>query len=167
MNAREEKISLGAILMAQFKDKWRMVKQTIDKIPDEKWHKGEKGWIYSWFVYHIVETADFYSQSYHEDMKWGKVADIDWDKDSEEEIEKKKLKVTKNLIIDYMEEMDRRITDYLNTISDEDLLKKDGFHWFDSIYGKLIYLLRHNSFHLGELAKALRDWDCERFRWGR
>ena len=65
------------------------------------------------------------------------------------------------------DEMEKRITEFLVNKSDEDLLKKDSYYWFDSTYGKLIYLLRHNSFHIGELAKALRDWDCERFKWGR
>ena len=166
MDENEEKVTLSSILITQFKDKWRMLKQTIDKIPDDKWHKGKNKWIYSWGVYHVIETADFYSLTYHEDMQWGKVADIDWKKDSEEEIEKKKLNLTKKMMYDYMDEMDKRITKFLENKSDEDLLKKDSYYWFESIYGKLIYLLRHNSFHIGELAKALRDWDCERFKWG-
>ena len=44
-------------------------------------------------------------------------------------------------------------------------MKKDDFGWFESIFEKLVYLLRHNAHHIGELARTLREWDCERIKW--
>ena len=38
MSKENETIGQGGLLINQFKDKWRMLKQTINKIPDEKWH---------------------------------------------------------------------------------------------------------------------------------
>jgi len=166
MNDEKTEISFRYMLLNQFKRKWKMLREAIEKCPDDKWHDGKEEWLFSWLAYHIVETADFYTQEYHKNMQWGKVADIDWEKDSKKEIEEKKSKVTKELVSNYLEEMNRTITKLLKETSDEDLLKKDSFYWFDSIYEKLIYLLRHNSYHLGELALMLREWDAERIKWG-
>jgi hypothetical protein len=167
MNEKKEKHTISDILLYQFQDKWRILKQAIEKIPEKKLHNGKGDWTYSWNIYHIIETADFYIRDTHEDMEWGKKARVDWDKDSKEKIKEKKSKITKEVILNYLEEIDKKVTDVLINLSDEDIMKKDGFYWFDSILGKLIYLLRHNHHHIGELAYALREWDCERIRWGR
>jgi len=167
MDEEKEKPTISEILKDQFQDKWRILKQAIEKIPEDKIHDGKSDWIYSWNIYHIIETADFYIRDNHEDMEWGKKADIDWDKDSKERIEEKKPKINKEFLLKYMGEIEKKINNILENSSDEDLMNKDGFYWFDSILGKLIYLLRHNHHHIGELAHALREWDCERIRWGR
>ena len=167
MKEKEELQPISRILLNQFQDKWRMLKQTIEKIPEEKIHNGKGDWTYSWNIYHIIETADFYIRDTHEDMVWGKRAGVDWDKDSKDKIIEKKTEITKDFLLDYIEEIDKKIIDVLTNLSDEDLMKKDGFYWFDTILDKLIYLLRHNHHHIGELALALREWDCERVSWGR
>ena len=165
MNDEDTESSFRFILLKQFKRKWKMLREAIRNCPNHKWHDGKDDWIFSYLAYHIVETADFYTQEDYEKMKWGKVSSIDWDKDSKEEINEKKKKVTKKLVFDYLEEMNRIIIEILENKSDEDLLKKDSFYWFDSIYEKMLYLLRHNSFHIGELAFMLREWDADRIKW--
>ncbi|MHA1408680.1 MAG: DinB family protein [Candidatus Heimdallarchaeaceae archaeon] len=156
---------LGQFLLRQFQGSWRMLRAAIESVPEEQWHDGKDQWLFSWTVYHIIETADYYSRSYKEGMKWGKVADIDWENDREEEIEEKQKKVTKELVLAYLAEIEPIIERDLKETTDEDFLKKDGFSWFHSKYEKLIYLLRHSTHHIGELAKTLRDWDCERIKW--
>jgi len=162
----EDAIStLSSMLMIQFKDKWNHLNQVIDKVPEEKFHEGEDNWRFSWILFHIIETADFYSRNTPDTIKWGHKAGFDWKKSSKEEIAEKRLAITKNLLREYSKEIEQRIEQFLSDVSDRDLLKKDDFHWFDSILGKLVYMLRHNAFHIGELARILRGWDGNKFKW--
>ena len=64
-----------------------------------------------------------------------------------------------------MKEIEKRITEIFDSEDDLELLNKDNFHWFQSIYEKYLYLLRHDMHHIGELNKALRDWKCTRISW--
>ena len=64
-----------------------------------------------------------------------------------------------------MEELKENTSNLLEKISIEELNNQEGFPWFESVLEKLLYLLRHNSVHLGELAKTLRDNDFERMIW--
>jgi uncharacterized damage-inducible protein DinB len=165
MNDENKEISFRSMLLKQFERKWKMLREAIENCPDDKWHEGKDDWIFSNITYHIVETADFYTQEDYEKMNWGRVSGIDLDKDSKEEIKEKMTKITKELVSNYLEEMDTTIIKLLKKTSDKDLLKKDSFYWFDSIYEKLIYLLRHNSYHLGELTYMLRECNAERLKW--
>ena len=165
MNENETKSSFRNALQIQFKRKWTMLIDALSKCPEDRFHDGIGEWTYSSTVYHILETADFYIKDNPDEMKWGLKAGYDWNTDSKEIIKMKLKELTKSLLLEYLEEIDKKINDFLIEKSDEDLLKKDDFHWFDSIYDKLVYLLRHNSYHLGELAKTLRDWKCDRIKW--
>ena len=143
-----------------------MLQEAIEKCPDACWHKGEDEWIFSWIVYHIIETASFYSNSNPDDMVWGLISKIDWENDSEEEvIKKKEANISKVIMIEYAESIRQKISNILSNSKDKDLLEKDDFHWFNSIFEKYIYLLRHNMFHLGELSQLLRNNKSDRIEW--
>ncbi len=165
MKKIKSEMSFRFVLLKQFESKWKMLRDAVDKCPEEKWHEGEGDWIYSWSVYHIIETADFYSRNNPESMTWGIKTGINWDIDSKDEIISKKSKITKSFLNNYLEEIELRISRSLSETKDKDLLLKDDFRWFDSVYEKLVYLLRHNSFHIGELAQKLRNWRSERLKW--
>ncbi|MFX1540955.1 MAG: hypothetical protein ACFFBX_09275 [Promethearchaeota archaeon] len=152
-------------LARQFHGMWTMLMQGIEKIPDGEWHHGRDKWFYSLRIYHIIETSEFYARDTPEGMQWGKhLGQVNW---KEEMSLKKAAKlITKKEVIKYLGEMKWRITKQLKALSDEDLLKKDGFHWFSGIYEKYVYLLRHSNFHIGELAYALRTLECDRIEWG-
>ncbi len=161
----EEEANFCEALFSQFKGKWIMLRDSIDKCPVDKLHEGIGEWTYSWTIYHVIETAEFYIRETHEGMVWGSRAGFDWKDDSKDAISKKKTEITKEFLLEYLKEIDERVSKFLKENKDEDLLKKDSFHWFKSVYEKLIYLLRHNSFHIGELAKTLREWKIERIKW--
>ena len=165
MNTNETKSTFSEVLLNQFQGKWAMLIDALSKCPEDRFHDGIGEWSYSYVVYHIIETADFYIRNNPDEMKWGSKAGYDWNTDSKETIEKKKKEISKALLLEYLEEVDKKVIDFLKDKSDKDLLKKDDFHWFASIYEKLVYLLRHNSFHVGELAKTLREWECNRIKW--
>ena len=114
--------ALRTQLLQQFEQKWKMLHEAIEKCPKEVWYKGKEGWIYSWIVYHIIETANFYSQNNPDNMIWGKISKIDWDKDSQKEIIKKKeINITKVAMIDYANDIKKQISDILSDLLDEDL----------------------------------------------
>ena len=161
----ENLTNLRSLLLKRFKGHWEHLKQAIDKIPEDRFHEGPVEWTCSYIVYHIIETAEFYLGSSPDLMKWGKKAGYDWKKNSEEEIEEKKLAISKSMVRSYTQEIEQSFETFLQNTTDSKLLEKDDFPWFDSILGKLMYLLQHNYFHLGELAGILRQMDVENFKW--
>jgi len=165
MEKSELKHQFSLQLLGQFERKWIMLKDAIEKCPDQYWNEAEDEWTFSWISFHIIETANFYSKSNPDEMVWGKKAGINYEDNTEEEIIERKSKITKIFLLDYSKEIEQRISNFLLTINDIDLLKSDDFPWFKSIYEKLIYLLRHNSYHLGELALILRVSEGENLEW--
>ena len=161
---------ISITLLKQFNRNWNMLRQSIENAPEKHWKEvqiddSEKVWSYSWNIFHIIETADFYSRNTPENMEWGKKAGINWDTDLPEVIAEKKDLITKLHLKKYLKEIEGRITKIFESNNDLELLKKDNFHWFQSIYEKYLYLLRHDMHHIGELNKALRDWKCKRISW--
>jgi hypothetical protein len=141
-----------------------MLRNAVENVPDKKWHNGFAEWYFSLTAFHIVETMEFYLRDNPDGMKWGARAGFDWDKveDKEKDI---LPKITKKLVIDYLDDMEKRLDETLTSTNDQKISSKDGFHWFKSVFEKYIYLLRHNMHHNGELSKTLRDWECERSKW--
>lgn len=157
---------IGSILSKEFKNSWNMLRQGIENISEELWNVTVNEWSYVWTVYHIIETAEYYSRSTPKGMAWGRRAGINWEIDSEEIIDQKKLDLTKTKLLNYLEEIEDRITDLLENSSDQYFFETDDFDDGSLlILEKLLYLLRHNMFHLGELNKVLRNANCKRMRW--
>jgi len=122
-------------------------------------------WFFSQTAYHIIETVQFYLGSDPDAMEWGARASIVWD--DVEDIEKEVLpKLTKELVNSYLDEIVKMAAEALRPLSNEEFFKTDGFDWFSSILDKLVYLLRHTNYHVGELNRALREWGLSPARWG-
>ncbi|MBN2231075.1 MAG: DinB family protein [Candidatus Thorarchaeota archaeon] len=148
----------------QFQSSCTMLKDAIKNVPDEKWHKGTESWFFSLTAYHIVETMDFYTRDSPKGMKWGAKAGYDWD--STKDIETDILpKISKDIVTAYIKEMEERLKTFFETKTPDQLSSDDDFEWFTSIFERILYLLRHNMHHIGELCKTLRDWKCERAKW--
>ncbi|MHA2365864.1 MAG: DinB family protein [Candidatus Hodarchaeales archaeon] len=161
----EKNLTTGKILLNQFNSSWSMLHQAIENIPEKMWLDTKNDWSFSFNVYHIIETANFYIKNDPKDMIWGKRANIDWNNDSESNIIEKKSKITKNDLLIYLDETKVTISEVLESMADNELMSKDDFKWFNSIIEKLLYLLRHNMHHIGELNKTLRDYECKRIEW--
>ena len=161
----EEREPIAKALVSQYKSVWKMLQNAITNVSDEAWHDGVGKWYFSQTAYHIIETAEFYLSSDPDVMQWGARAGVVWD--DVEDIQKELLpKLTKELVNSYLQEIEQKWADTLKSASDSKLLETDGFHWFSSILDKLIYLLRHTNYHVGELNRALREWGLEPARWG-
>lgn len=144
-----------------------MLRQGINQISDAKWSHGVEGddkWFYSLRVYHIIETVEFYSRNTHEGMLWGKrLGKVNWwDEVTHEEAANR---VTKKLVVKYLNDLEQHLLQLFQEFSDEDLLSQDGFHWFASLLEKFLYALRHSSYHIGELTMHLRSQGGERIHW--
>jgi len=148
-------------LLSQFSSSWKMLRQAISNCPDEYWYGTDKDWNFSRTVYHIIETQEFYLRNTPDGMEWGKLlGDVD-----NKDLPAESVYPAKGMLVGYLDDIEKKISQYLKNIEFEDLLTKDGFKWFSSVFEKLLYLLRHNAHHLGELGRMLREWDCERMKW--
>lgn len=148
-------------LLKQFTSTWNMLGETIYNVTDENWYLTENEWTFAGIVCHILETQEFYFGSEPEEMVWGKYYG---DKSKIEDAPGEYFP-SKDNMIKLQAELEQLITKKLRGLSNEDLKKKDGFKWFNSIYEKLTYLLRHNAHHLGELGRMLRAWELEHMKW--
>ncbi|NHJ49881.1 MAG: DinB family protein [Asgard group archaeon] len=148
-------------LLAQFSSTWKMLREAIENCPDEYWYGTDKDWNYSRTAYHIIETQEFYLRNTPEGMEWGKLLG-----DTENpDLSAVDIYPSKVVLVNYLEELETKIKKYLKDVKLDDLLTKDGFKWFSSVFEKLLYLLRHNAHHLGEMGRMLREWDCQRMKW--
>lgn len=141
-----------------------MIRAAIKNIPEEKWTISEGEWYYAYTLYHIIETMDFYSREDHEGMVWGKRAGYKWDDVTDVKEEILHL-ISRELVTSYLSEMEEKLSGFLSTIVEDAFFEKDGFYWFESVYQKFIYLLRHTQHHLGELAVTLRKFETEPIKW--
>jgi hypothetical protein len=141
-----------------------MTRDAVEKVPDSKWHDGPEKWFFSQTAYHTVETIIFYIGSNPDDMNWGGRAGYSW----YEGIDIRKdivPKITKDLVLSYIQEVEKELKSLFAGMSEETLLNKDGFHWFACVLEKLQYALRHTAHHCGELSLALRQWGEPHNRW--
>ena len=154
-----------------------MLRQCIENVPDEKWDvglkvidkpwaeaKGENIWYYSDRVYHIIQTVEFYTNDDPKTMKWGgRIGGIEWRKESPEVTASR---IKKDDMLEYLQETENKLRKKLMSFSDNDLFEDDGFsEWQDSRLAKFLYTMRHSMWHIGELSRALRDYDCKRTSW--
>ena len=151
-------------IKSQFESSAAMLHDAVSNVDDERWHDGIGKWYFSLTAYHIVETMRFYNGSNPEEMKWGERAGFSWGKNTNIENDVLPL-ITKELVLEFLEEVEEELSGRLNSLSLQDLLEKDDFHWFKCVFEKYIYLLRHNMHHIGEMVRTLREWGQEPAKW--
>jgi len=164
-------------LVKQFESSWLMLRQCIEYIPDEKWAvgikkidrpwsetKGENIWYYSDRVYHVIQTVEFYTNDDPKAMKWGgRIGGIEWKKESPEVTASR---IKKEDMFAYLEETEMKLRKKLMSFSESDLFETDGFSdYLDSRLTKFLYTMRHSMWHIGELSRAHREFDCKRISW--
>jgi len=149
-------------LLSQFQSSWNMLHQAIENVPERYWNRTYKGWTFSDTVYHIITTQEFYFRDTPEGMGWGRLyGDPEYEADDPE-----KYYPSKAVLLEYLGRLESEISEFFGTKNDSDLEMNDGFkEWLPNVHVKLLYLLRHNAHHIGELARMLREWDAERVSW--
>jgi hypothetical protein len=175
--ALKEQNAIADHLVAQFESIWNLLKESIEIVPDEKWSvgmdaitkpwnqtKGENVWYFSERVYHTIETVEFYGYDEPKAMKGGeRIGGIDWKVESPEETASR---IAKDQMLDYMKETQKNLEKKLRSFSDNEMFESDGFsEWQPSRLAKFLYTMRHSMWHIGELSRAIREYDCERIHW--
>lgn len=127
MNQETQLKRIGPLLSKEFQNSWNMLREAIENIAEEFWSTTINDWSFSWTIYHIIETAEFYNRNTPLGMEWGKRVGINWETDSEEVISNRKLNITKETLVDYLKEIETQIADNLINFNDEDLFNTDGF----------------------------------------
>lgn len=158
------KKAFSTVLWNQFEQSFDMLEQAITTVSLDDWTQGDGEWFFSFRIYHIIETIDFYTLDSPKLMEWGARAGFDWNTTDSIEIDIIPL-ITRKLIENYLSEMIAKLKKYLLRYDDSHLLQNDEFTWFVNIFEKMIYLLRHTVYHIGELHKALRDFGGVRAIW--
>ncbi|MFW9967009.1 MAG: hypothetical protein ACFFEA_07630 [Candidatus Thorarchaeota archaeon] len=164
-------------MKAQFRSCWLMLRQAIRNVPDEYWSMGlirrNEPWVdteemnieyYSYVVLHLLESVEFYSQDDTNEMIWGAaIGGIDWKKESPQETASR---ISKEAMLEYSKKIESLLEAKLNSLSEKDLLEPDGFsRSYPNRLAKYLNLMRHTMFHIGELARVLRNCNCERLNW--
>jgi hypothetical protein len=159
-------------LIRQFEGSFKMLEQAIRNIPESKWNESDAGWTYSWVAYHSVEGTDALSRIGQKDFTWLNKIGLTWDQidfSKNEFVTKILPRITKEFVLDYFKEVRTSTIDRLNSLTDENLTDIEVCGWseglFNTVLERLIYLLRHQHQHCGELALALRTWACDRLEW--
>ena len=149
-------------LLSQFQSSWNMLRQAINNVPEECWNRTYNDWTFSDTVYHIIATQEFYFRDTPEGMGWGRLYGDPKYKAEDPE----KYYPSKAVLLEYQGRLESEISEYLGSNNDSGLEMNDGFkEWLHNVHVKLLYLLRHNAHHIGELARMLREWDAERVSW--
>ena len=171
------KTKIAEHLIDQYNRSWVMLLQAIENVPDEKWTdsiesieipwsetKGMNVWYFSNVVFHTIQTVDFYTNDNPDDFQWGgRIGGIDWKTESPAVTASR---VTKKDMREYLVETKDKLNEKLSSFSEEDFFEQDGIkEWQASRLAKFIYTVRHSMWHIGELGRAMRDWDCERITW--
>ena len=166
LNNQEISLQIGHVLAKEFGRSWLILREAMENISDKDWNNRTNNWSFSNTVYHIIETAEYYHRNTPEGMEWGKRAGFSWTDDSEETILRKMSSLTKNDLIEYLDEIEKCISQSLEKSTNEDLFGTDSFdNGMLHIIEKMLYLLRHNMHHIGELNKVLRDTESKRIKW--
>lgn len=164
-------------LAKQFDRSWEILIQAIEKVPDERWTacvesidvpysemKGMNIWYFSNVVFHAIETVDYYTEDSPKGFKWGgRIGSTDW---KTETPAMRATKITKKDMLEYISETKDRLNKKLSSFSEDDFFEQDGFKdYLESRLDKFIYTLRHSMWHIGELSRAIRDFECDRLQW--
>ena len=98
-------------------------------------------------------------------MIWGGRAGFSWD--SVKKIELDVLpKITRELVTSYLKDVRFNLEKKLLSLTDEMYHTGDGFEkHIKTRLEKFIYLIRHCGHHVGELNRALREWNCIYSEW--
>ena len=139
-----------------------MMDKAMGEIDDDRWLWGVNGWTYANTFYHLIITQEFYIRDSPEGMRWGTLYG---DKELVETMPSEYYP-TREVLIEYKETTESKVEEYICSMNDSDLLGSDGFReYLPTILEKLLYLLRHNSHHIGELALIHRELDLGRIKW--
>jgi hypothetical protein len=150
-------------LTEQFRRHWDTVLSACDVVPQDHWKSGDIDYLIPVRqIYHIVFSADCYVNDVtYEEYKPHRRYKIDWEGGALDELPDQ----------DHMKSEADFQRDKLNTWlagkGDSGLLaQEECYPWTGSTrLDRMLYLLRHGQWHIGELNSELRRRGLQRAKW--
>jgi hypothetical protein len=137
----------------------QMLHKAIDICADDLWDKEIGGPPFWQHVYHTIYYLDFYfgdSPKKHEQR-----FDI-----KEDLNERTKRILTKEQLIDYLIDVEKKCDGVLEGLSSKQLEGKNSYFWTGpTLAHRLIYNIRHSQHHIGHLNSILRRYGKDTSKW--
>ena len=157
-------MTIGDIVTKQFTQMWGMLREAIEKCPEEQWKVGNSDWqIPARLACHVVEGADYHARATPEGYSPTSRFSAYW------EIKPEQL-ADKDQVLIHLNEVQAQVGNWLSGMEDSDLLSPNsGFPLledaWESVLGRILSLLRHAQHHLGQLNADLRRRGLPTAKW--
>ena len=149
-------------LIDQLGRTWQELRDAIVKTPAEEWRQGATDYLIpARLAYHVLFVADMYATPMgYEEYKPHRRYKIDWEGPAEAMPNREDLFTMIN-------ETEVNVKQWLLDLGDEGLLEEETqYPWTgERKLGRVLYLLRHNQWHIGELNAILRARGIEQVEW--
>jgi hypothetical protein len=151
-------MNIKNITQSQYLAALEMLKQTIEKCPDELWNKQSDKNKYWHVAYHVIFYAHLYLQPTEEDFHpWEKhreeyqfMGSVHWPPHHELKIGEP---YTKEEVLEYLDFCKQQVVEIVPQL---DMHAESGFSWLPfSKFELQFYNIRHLQQHTGELAERL------------
>ncbi|MBD3174802.1 MAG: hypothetical protein GF320_06465 [Armatimonadia bacterium] len=155
---------IGESVARQFDASFQMWRETIEAVPDGDWQAESAPELCpARWAYHGIQAAEFHCFHAPGDFEWDHPFGVNWATNDVASLPGKPA------TLGYLDEVARRVADMLRATSDRDFLETTS--WGEhtrpggNLLGHMLYVLRHNHQHLGELCRLLRERGIEQPDW--
>ncbi len=150
--------TIGSGLSEQYDRMWEMLRNTVERFSDEQWKMGptDRAVPVRW-AYHAVTSVGFYAGESPESFDWHARPGFEGDL---------ALLPGRAALLDYLERTAVAMRARILGTADAEFLEPSAFPWTgESKLAHFVYVLRHATVHLGELAMLLRINGAEQAEW--
>ena len=137
----------------------KMLERTINLCPDDLWIDSSLQPQFWQEVFHILYYLDFYFGT-----NWKKQPERF---DVKENLgETPTIALSKEELLNYLEEMREKCTDVLSNLTNEQIQGKNSYFWTGpTLSHKLVYNIRHSQHHIGKINSILKAKGIEAAKW--
>ena len=141
------------VIQSQYLAALAMLKQAIEKCPEDIWYDPDEKFRVWSKAYHTVFYVHLYLQNSEKDfVQWEKHHDPDGD-----------VPFTKEEVLEYLAFAEKQVA---NRVPVTDLEAESGFHWYPVNKLELQFInIRHIQQHTGELYETLGIREGAELRW--
>jgi len=148
-------------LAAQAERQWAMFRATVERLTDDQWYAGDNpGQVPAWQAFHALLWAEYYVQADPKNFNpRGRFGVSDRDAPSS--------LPSRTAVLAYIDEVAAQTDTFLRSLDSEALLAPEPlFPWTGAtVLERVVYTLRHTTYHLGELSATLRLHGAESTEW--
>lgn len=152
---------IGDVVARQFDRTWKTLRQAITNMSDEQWRQSDHDWLTpARLAYHIVETADFYSENTPKDFNWGALGG-DWEGSPASELP------SQQQILDLLDRVQPKVKNWLADINETEWFEAETeFPWTGkTLLDRALYSMRHAQHHVAQINAELRRRDLPCGEW--